>query len=316
MKKLLLPILAIVVMAGLSGCERSEADKQRAHEIRMAKIESGQDLKEREMSHQRSMAYYGYSVPRPIGPVAPGAYIDYRGNPAYGYWGASGFWHWNDPTGLYAMQTRNYLNYQVATGVMTAALVGAALSRDDWDRDNRGGWSERNVTVNKYYSKDGKEISKNEYGKRNAAYTAKRDKWKTDRKKFRSSYEKKNPEKVAALNKKSAAIDKKRSSNVSKSSYAKGGSENTLKKPETKTTKPVAKPVVKNSKDDIAARKAALAKKKREREAKLAKQKSDKQAKANRFSNTNSKSNSNNRFKQSSQSRKKCTYKNGKKVCR
>lgn len=191
-------ILAIVGLATslllMSGCDRTEEDKQRDHEIRMAKIQSGQDLAEGQMHHERQMAY---SVPRPIAPIGMGTYVDYRGNLQYGNWDAWGNWRWHDQDSMYATQTRSYLDYQVATGVLTATAIGIALSRDSWDRDHRDGWQSRPVVVKNYTSSDGKSISKNEYKKRQAVAQKKRGTWKKDK----STYQAKNKSSYASKTK-------------------------------------------------------------------------------------------------------------------
>jgi hypothetical protein len=184
MKRLLAVFGLATLLILTTGCG-SEEDKQRAHEIRMAKIESGQALVEEEMDHERRMAY---SVPRPTAPIAMGTYIDYRGNPAYGHWDIFGNWVWSNPNGMYATQTRHYLDYQVATGVLGAGVLAMALTRDSWDRDHRDGWKSRPVVVKNYISSDGKQISKKEYKKRQATAQKKRDTWK----KNKSTYQAKN----------------------------------------------------------------------------------------------------------------------------
>ncbi len=63
-----------------------------------------------ERNHEARMGY----IQRP---VAPGNYIDYRGNPNHGYWNHNGNWVWNDPRSGYATQSRNYVDYQISTGV-------------------------------------------------------------------------------------------------------------------------------------------------------------------------------------------------------
>jgi len=164
MKKLLSTLLITACALLASGCE-SDNERQvrldREHQIKLAKISSGQDVIEQEMRHERSMAY----IQRP---VAPGAYTDYRGNTQYGYWN-SGSWAWNNPQSPYAMQSRQYVDYQMATGVVATAVLTQAL----FNSNNSSGWQQKNVTVNNYTSTTGKPIDKATYTTRNKAVTTK-----------------------------------------------------------------------------------------------------------------------------------------------
>lgn len=182
--KRLLVLLGLSAALVLTGCGKSEEDKQREHEIKLAKIQSGQDLAEKEMSHERQLAYY--SQPRPIAPIAAGNYIDYRGNLQYGYWDNFGNWRWNNESSAQAMQTRSYLDYQVATGVLAASALAVALSRDDWGRDHRGGWKKQVIVVDKYTSRTGKVISKSEYEANARAAKAERKAWKAKKKQYQA----------------------------------------------------------------------------------------------------------------------------------
>ena len=122
MKKLISTLLVSLLVLTTSACEsdqEKETRLERAHQIKMAKINSGQDAVEQEMRHERSLAY----IQRP---VAPGSYIDYRGNPSYGYWN-NGSWAWNNPQSQYAMQSRQYVDYQMATGVLATAVLTQSM---------------------------------------------------------------------------------------------------------------------------------------------------------------------------------------------
>lgn len=164
-KALLVPLVIFSVSACESASEK-ELRLERNYQIKMAKIANGQDAIEQEMRHERSLAY----IQRPI---APGSYIDYRGNSSYGYW-QNGGWLWNDPQSSYAMQSRQYVDYQMATGVLTTAVLTQAL----WNSNHSSGWQSTNVTVNNYTSTDGKTISKAKYKKRNKSIARKRNKAK------------------------------------------------------------------------------------------------------------------------------------------
>lgn len=157
MKKLISVLVVLTMALATSGCETDQERElrlERNHQVKMAKIESGQDAIEQEMLHERKMAY----IQRP---VAPGSYIDYRGNTAYGYWD-DGYWVWNNPQSRYAMESRSYVDYQIATGV----VVGAVLTQAMWNSNNRGGWKNTSITVNNYTTVNGKTMTK-------AAYKAK-----------------------------------------------------------------------------------------------------------------------------------------------
>lgn len=243
MKKLINILLISTMALTISACESDQERElrlDREHEIRLAKINNGQDAIEQEQRHERSLAY----IQRP---VSPGNYIDYRGNSSYGYWD-SGSWAWNNPQSQYAMQSRQYVDYQMATGVLATAV----LTQSMWNSSNSGGWKKTNVTVNNYTSTSGKTISKSAYTAKNKAI-AKSAKAKAKSKK-----------KTVVVTKKPAGKwDSKR---TTKPTYAKGGFSNkfaanskkaaavkTNKKSYTKTktkksySKPKTKPKKKSS---------------------------------------------------------------------
>lgn len=157
----------IVVGTSLSGCETAEEKelrRARQHELELARIESGYYEQLNKSRHEERMAYYNR-------PVAPGAYVDYRGNLQYGYWNAFGNWEWHDPNSIYAQQSRNYVSYQIATGVL-AASAAYALTRNSWESSNPGGWRTTNVTVNNYTSSEGKSITEADYRRRKSSSDA------------------------------------------------------------------------------------------------------------------------------------------------
>tara|TARA_B100000700_G_scaffold311500_1_gene393521 strand:+ start:124235 stop:125353 length:1119 start_codon:yes stop_codon:yes gene_type:complete len=180
--KRLLALVGLAAALVLTGCGKSEEQLQREHEIKLAKIQSGQDLAEKEMAHEQKLAYY--SQPRPVAPIAAGNYVDYRGNLQYGYWDTFGNWRWHNEDSVQAAQTRSYLDYQVATGVIAASALAVALSRDDWDRKHRGGWKKDVIVVEHATGRDGRTLSQSEYESRAKAAKAERDMWKAKKKQY------------------------------------------------------------------------------------------------------------------------------------
>lgn len=158
---ILMSVIAFMAVTSLSGCETAdEAEHRRS--IERLKVANGQDAIEQEMRHERSMAY----IQRPI---APGSYIDYRGNTQHGYW-QNGHWMWNDPQSRYAVASGHYVDYGMATGSLTTAALTYAL----FSRNNSNGWTHTEVTVNNYTSVDNEVISKEKYNKRNKSLTKKK----------------------------------------------------------------------------------------------------------------------------------------------
>ena len=180
--KRLLALVGLTAALVLTGCGKSEEQLQREHEIKLAKIQSGQDLAEKEMEHDRKLAYY--SQPRPIAPIAAGSYVDYRGNLQYGYWDTFGNWRWHNENSMQATQTRSYLDYQVATGVLAASALAVALSRDDWSRDHRSGWKKEVIVVDRATGRDGRALSQSEYESRSKAAKAESAMWKAKKKQY------------------------------------------------------------------------------------------------------------------------------------
>lgn len=180
--KRLLALVGLAAALVVTGCGKSEEQLQREHEIKLAKIQSGQDLAEKEMDHERKLAYY--SQPRPVAPIAAGSYVDYRGNLQYGYWDQLGQWRWHNENSMQATQTRSYLDYQVATGVLAASALAVALSRDDWSRDHRSGWKKEVIVVDRATGRDGRSLSQSEYESRSKAAKAERDMWKAKKKQY------------------------------------------------------------------------------------------------------------------------------------
>jgi len=219
---ILMSVLAFMAVTSLTGCESSEEKElrlDREHEIRMAREENGSAEASRERSHERSLAY----IQRPI---APGNYIDYRGNLSHGYWN-SGSWMWNDPRSGYATQSSHYVDYQMSMGLLSTAVLTQAL----FNRNNSGGWQSTNVQVNNYTSISGKTISKKKYKKRNKSLTKKKKAQAKKRKKLKA----KQPKTVS----KSTGIkkdDKWKSKRDTKSTYAKGGFKDKFAKNKAKSS--------------------------------------------------------------------------------
>lgn len=172
----------------LTGCESDEEKASRVeHEriVEIAKLNNGQYAIEKEQEHERRMAY----IERPRMPVAPGSYIDYRGNTMYGSWDIFGNWVWHDRNSLYATQSRRYVDYQISTGALATGYLAHALTRDRWESNHRDGWTKTNITVNNYTSVNGKTLSKEKYNSNLKTAEVKNNKWKKD-KKTQSTYAK------------------------------------------------------------------------------------------------------------------------------
>lgn len=240
----------VVTTTFLTGCESDEERKlrlEREHEIKMAKIQSGQYAIERDQEHERRMAFIQRDqdiiqheqrmayIQRPVMPIAPGNYIDYRGNLDYGYWGPLG-WTWHDPDSAYAIQSRRYVDYQIATGVLAAGYLSHALTRDRWERENRGGWKKTTVVVNNYTSVKGETLSKRQYDSNYKKAEVKQNKWKKE-KRIQSKYAKDGWHQSFAKKKKAQdAASKKTTTQNTKSVYSKSSTK-TVQKPKVDANK-------------------------------------------------------------------------------
>jgi hypothetical protein len=254
MKRLLNIALIASVVLFTTACETDEERElrlDRQHEIKMAKIESGQDAMEQEMRHERNLAY----IQRP---VAPGNYTDYRGNSSYGYWN-SGSWMWNDPNSHYASQSRHYVDYNMSMGVLGTAVLTQAL----FNSNNSNGWQKTEVNVNNYTSISGDKIDKTKYNKnlkkadkkvkKQKKYVAKNKTNKspvsvkaTPKPKGKWDSKRTKPSKYASngFNKKFADNSKKSKAKANKSSYSKTTKTTKTKvkyKPKKKTKKQSSK---------------------------------------------------------------------------
>ena len=155
MKKVLFFIVAVFIIG--SGCS-SEEDKQRAHELRMMKIQAGQYTNE------------GYSEPRySARPVGPGSYTNYMGDPQHGRWNQSGNWQWHNPYGPQASQTSNYL---IAAGLGATAAHLFTKSRYESELKSKP----RTQSVTGYMDRSGKKISKTQFETKKAIFTAEKNK--------------------------------------------------------------------------------------------------------------------------------------------
>ena len=254
--------MATALISFLSGCESAEEKQlrlERAHEIKMAKIASGQDALEDEREHERRMAY----IQRPVMPVAPGSYVDYRGNLDYGHWGLLG-WVWHDRDSSYAIQSRRYVDYQISTGYYDDDYLDRPYTRSRFDSTHKNGWQKTNITVNNYTSTSGKTLTKAQYSSNLKKAEVKNTKWKKE-KKAQSTYAKGGFNNKFAKNKKDADAKK------NQSKFA--------KKPETKSNlgkSNAAKSVDKKKQADLKAKLKAKQKAKKDAAAKAAKAKRDK----------------------------------------
>lgn len=274
-------VLALGLIAVLSGCESDEEKQlrlERAHEVKMAKIASGQDALEDERAHERRMAY----IQRPVMPVAPGAYVDYRGNLDYGSWGLFG-WTWHDRESSYAIQSRRYVDYQISTGYYDDDYLDRPYTRERFRTTHSNGWKKTNITVNNYTSVKGETLSKSQYASNVKKAEVKNTKWKKA-KQTQSTYAKggfKN--KFAQAKKEKAAKDAKAvkanaTKTTTKSTYAKPSKTvNTVDKNKQKQAELKAKL---KAKQKAKADKAAKAK--RDRAAKIARDKAAAKARAKR----------------------------------
>ena len=212
-------VLAVVILSGCESAEEKELRLDREHEIRMQREMNGSAEASRERSHERSLAY----IQRPI---APGSYIDYRGNSSYGYWNNGG-WVWNNPQSQYAISSGHYVDYGMATGVLTTAVLSQAL----FNSNNSNGWQSTNVTVNNYTSTGGKTISKEKYTKRNKRLTKKK-KAQAKKRKLTKTKSSKTVNKSTGTKK----VNKWESKRKAKPTYAKGGFQNKFAKNQKKST--------------------------------------------------------------------------------
>ena len=274
-------VLALGLISVLAGCESAEEKRERVafeREYALEKLRSGQTAIENEQAHERRMAH----IQRPVMPVAPGAYVDYRGNVEYGSWTLLG-WVWHDRESPYAIQSRRYVDYQIATGYYDDDYLDTPYTQKRWTSTHKNGWKKTNVTVNNYTSVKGETLSASQYKSNVKKAEVKNTKWKKAKQTqstyakggFKNSFAKAKKEK-AAKDAKIAATTKKP---VVKSTYAKQTKTVNTTVDKNKQKQADLKAKLK-AKQKAKADKAAKAK--RERAAKIARDKAAAKARAKR----------------------------------
>lgn len=141
---------------------QAQADIRQA-EIQAEVVDDQADLAEAQMAAQPDMMQQQQAMqPRNIdyGPVQPGNYTNYYGNPQYGQWMPNGQFQFFDPFG-HAAQSTNAFLLGAGLGGLTGYLATKAAMRSDWNRSNPRGWSSHSWKNDKYMYK-GKSLNKNE----------------------------------------------------------------------------------------------------------------------------------------------------------
>ena len=182
-------LTALMLTTVLTGCESADEKKlrlDRDFEIRKIEAANGTAAQREENRHERQMAY----IQRPVMPIAPGNYIDYRGNATYGSWGLLG-WTWYDTDSSYARESRRYVDYQISSGYYSDNYLDQPYSRQRFDNKHQDGWKQTTVVVNNYTSaKGGKPLTEKQFKTNTKKAEVKNTKWKKD-KKVQSTYAKK-----------------------------------------------------------------------------------------------------------------------------
>lgn len=106
----------------------------------------------------------------PLGPVAPGQYVNHVGNPAAGSWGPDGQWQWKDPESKEANDTWKFLA-AAGAGAAGGAALSYMLSKNYFERKHPSGTWQRESNIHdehNYRDRHGKAISAAEYERRRA----------------------------------------------------------------------------------------------------------------------------------------------------
>lgn len=106
----------------------------------------------------------------PLGPVAPGQYVNHVGNPAAGSWGPDGQWQWKDPESKEANDTWKFLA-AAGAGAAGGAALSYMLSKRHFEQRNPSGTWQRESNVHdehNYRDRRGNPISAAEYDRRRA----------------------------------------------------------------------------------------------------------------------------------------------------
>lgn len=172
-------VLGLTVLLGaitLSGCEKT--DKEFARELQC--LDRGLDKHCNDTRSQRDVHIkYDFDDDyRHYGPMQPGSYTNYYGDPRYGYWDTDGVFRFNDPYSSYATSTNSYL---LAAGL--GSLATYAVTKSMWSKKHPSGYKEVSITSDKYYDKKGKPISKTEYLRRKEQSLKDREKYLNKKKK-------------------------------------------------------------------------------------------------------------------------------------
>ena len=151
-------VFAVIVMAGCDSPEEREA--QRQHELECVKLTDDRYCR----NNQELQRDYALVAPHydqrmvDYGPVQPGQYHNYYGNPQYGTWGSDGRYYFNDPNSIQASQTNAFL-----LGAGLGALGTYTLSKADFNKKNPNGWVDQNTTVKGYYGSHGEQLTQSAY---------------------------------------------------------------------------------------------------------------------------------------------------------
>lgn len=121
-------------------------------------VQAQAQLDQQQMAQDQMVAQQQQAVD--YGPVQPGNYTNYYGNPQYGHWMPNGQFQFNDPFG-HAAQSTNAFLLGAGLGGLTGYLATKAAMRNSWNQSNPHGWSSRSWKNDKYMYK-GKVLNKNE----------------------------------------------------------------------------------------------------------------------------------------------------------
>lgn len=158
-------IVVLLSVGVLSGCPSpAEQEAQHQRELECIKMtgdrycRSELEIQQSNIRTQHQPAPHYNPNMVDYGPVQPGQYHNYYGNPQYGTWGQDGRYYFNDPNSVQASETNSFL-----LGAGLGALGGYALSKADFTKSNPNGWVDQSRTVTKYYNSRGAEVNQTAY---------------------------------------------------------------------------------------------------------------------------------------------------------
>ena len=169
MKMKYIALLAgLLSSAILTGCGQSDYEKEQARKQQLERLDRGYDKHcNRKIVRAPHISPIGnvrveYDMNNVVyAPAMPGTYVNYYGDPRYGYWTVFGNFKFYDPYSTYATNTNSFL-----LGAGLGALAGYSLTRSQWDTRNPSGWKSSSRSNTKYISNNGKTITKAEANKR------------------------------------------------------------------------------------------------------------------------------------------------------